>query len=166
LTFVKKFKSAYEKGSKFEGETSTGNVFSVALLFALLAFAFGIVITLTSASMLFIGIAAIMIGAIGALFIIANAYMAEDQQKARKVPALKVFGWIGIFFWIFMLVAMLFYIFTVDPVIYGYPGAPYIETLAILVTFAVGLAIYLGFRWRNKRRGIDVGTIYSEIPPE
>jgi amino acid transporter len=169
LTFVKRFKSAYEKGTKFEGETSTGNVFSVALLFALLAFAFGIVITLTSASMFLIGVAAIMIGALGLVFIVANAYMTEDHQKPRKVPALKVFGWIGIFFWIFMLLAMLYYVFTIDPIVagwYGMTDAPFWEVVMILVTFLVGLAIYEFFRIRNKRRGIDVGTIYSEIPPE
>jgi amino acid transporter len=169
LTFVKKFKSAYEKGTKFEAETSSGNVFSVALLFALLALAFGIVIAITSASMMFIGLAAIVIGALGLIFIVASAYSAEDQQKTRKVPALKVFGWIGIFFWIFMLLAMLYYVFTIDPVVagwYGMTDAPFWEVFMILVTFGIGLAIYEFFRIRNKRRGIDVGTIYSEIPPE
>jgi APA family basic amino acid/polyamine antiporter len=166
LTFIGRFKSAYEKGNKFEWETTTGNAFSVAFLVELLAVVFGIVTIITSASLFFIGIVAFFFGLVAMVFTIAAAYVTEDHSKTRRVPALKVFGWIGIFFWIFMLVAMMYYVFTVDPVIYGYPGAPYIETIAIVVTFLVGWILYLGFRWRNKRRGIDVGTIYSEIPPE
>ncbi|WXG44199.1 MAG: APC family permease [Promethearchaeati archaeon SRVP18_Atabeyarchaeia-1] len=169
LTFIGKFKSAYDKGTKLEWETTTGNALGVGFLISLLAIAFGIAIAISSASMLFIGIGLTLIGAIGVIFSIAGAASSEDHSKPRKVPALKVFGWIGTFFWVFMLVAMLFYIFTVDPIVAGYYGmvdAPFWESVMILATFAIGLIVYGAFKLRNKRRGIDVGAIYSEIPPE
>jgi APA family basic amino acid/polyamine antiporter len=169
LTFIKKFKSAYEKGTKFEAEATSGDVFSIGLLVALLSFAFGAVIIFTQASLFFIGLIAFVVGALALVFVIANAYTTEDHQKTRKVPALKIFGWIGVFFWIFMLLAMLYYVFSIDPMYaswYGMTDAPFWEIVMILATFGIGLLVYEIFKIRNKRRGIDVSTIYSEIPPE
>ena len=169
LTFIKKFKSAYDKGTRYEAEARTGDVLGVALLVSLLALGFGMIVILTSADLFFIGLVAVIGGAIASLLVIASAYMTEDHEKTRKVPALKVFGWIGIFFWIFMMVAMLYYVFTIDPAVaayYGMTNAPFWEVFMIVITFVIGAAVYAVFKWRNKRRGIDVGTIYSEIPPE
>jgi amino acid transporter len=169
LMFIKKFKSAYEKGTKWEAEASTGDVFTVGLLVALLSFAFGTVIVLTQSSLFLMGLVAMVVGGLALVFVLAYASMAEDHQKPRKVPALKIFGWIGVFFWLFMIFAMLYYVFTIDPVVagwYGMTDAPFWECFMILVTFGIGLLVYEVFRIRNKRRGIDVGTIYSEIPPE
>jgi uncharacterized membrane protein (DUF4010 family) len=36
----------------------------------------------------------------------------------------------------------------------------------IVLTFASGIAIYLGSRWYHKKRGMDISLLFREIPPE
>ena len=36
----------------------------------------------------------------------------------------------------------------------------------MLAMYALALGIYVGFRWRRRREGIDINKIYAEIPVE
>jgi uncharacterized membrane protein YidH (DUF202 family) len=35
-----------------------------------------------------------------------------------------------------------------------------------LITLAVGIVVYAYYYWKNKREGVDLKYVYSEIPPE
>lgn len=168
LTFAKRFKSAYEKGAKYDKSMSTKDFLGVGFLLSLLTLVFGLVLTITSATYLFLGLLCLAVGGIAMILLIATASMREekDQEKQVTVSALSVFGWVGIVSWLLMLAAMMYYMYTLDPLWYGIPDLPLWETAMILVTFAVGALIYLFYKWRNKRQGISVSEIYGEIPPE
>jgi amino acid transporter len=90
----------------------------------------------------------------------------EKGSKVGGPATLKFFGALGTALWTFMLAAMMFFIITWDPIEYGLPEAGILEVLAIGLTFAIGLIIYLYYRYRNRKLGIDTSKIYSEIPPE
>nr|MDO8098838.1 APC family permease [Candidatus Njordarchaeota archaeon] len=170
LLFVKKFKSAYDKGARADLEASLGDFLSTGFLLALLAFAAGIVIAFGGGLSSLAGAMVMAVGGIAAVMLVAYAWTKRDELDKRvRVSALQIFGWIGTLFWIFILVAAMYYIFTIDPTVAGWynmTDAPFWEIFATLLTFGVGALIYFGYRWRNKRRGIAASDIYGQIPPE
>ena len=44
-------------------------------------------------------------------------------------------------------------------------GFTYSVMFVVIITMVIGLVIYVYQQIKNKRRGIDVSKIYSEIPP-
>jgi amino acid transporter len=104
----------------------------------------------------------------GLLFIRKFKSAYDKGAKLGGKGTLYLAGIIGVIFWIFMIAAMWYYILFVPGVIVysGYVYAPVWEVFFTVLTFVLGAIVYLFYKRRNAKAGIDVKRIYSEIPPE
>jgi amino acid transporter len=105
---------------------------------------------------------------IAALFFIKKFKSAYEKGAKLGGPAtLYFFGIAGIIFWLFAIGFVFYVVFNQELVsMAGYLYNPFLEVALTLITFVVGAAIYLYYKSRNKKRGIDVSKIYGAIPPE
>jgi amino acid transporter len=80
-----------------------------------------------------------------------------NKYSIGGVPLISVFGLVGLFF---NGAAMVVY--TVTPILgYGLPS-----TTLILISFVVPFVLYWVIRYIRKAQGIDLGIVFSSVPPE
>jgi len=81
-----------------------------------------------------------------------------NRWRVLGIPAVVIGGIVNLIY-----LAILFYFFIVMPDLEGLAIGSLIFYAAI---WALGIAWYLFWKWRNKEAGIDVGMAYDELPPE
>jgi hypothetical protein len=81
-----------------------------------------------------------------------------SQRQVGEVPVIVLLG----------LVALVFSsYFTVDQFIRATRTATGRQSITMtLITLAIGILVYAYYYWKNKREGVDLKYVYSEIPPE
>jgi amino acid transporter len=102
---------------------------------------------------------------VAGLFFIKKFKAAYDKGAKLGGPkVLYFFAIVGTISWIALLIAQIYLLNVID---IAYVENPLIfEGALVILTFLIGAIIYFIFKMKNKRQGIDVSKIYSEIPPE
>jgi amino acid permease len=94
-----------------------------------------------------------------------------QYDKANKVggPAtMYFFAFVGVIFWLVLFVFMGDFILNPafgENVPATAAWVPW-EFILPILTFVIGALVYVYYRHRNSKMGIDVNKIYAEIPPE
>jgi len=81
-----------------------------------------------------------------------------NRWRVLGIPAVVIGGIVNLIY-----LAILFYFFIVMPDLEGLAIG---SLIFYAVIWALGIAWYLFWKWRNKEAGIDVGMAYDELPPE
>jgi APA family basic amino acid/polyamine antiporter len=81
------------------------------------------------------------------------------RRKIGRVPIIAIIGAYAL-----VLMFTMFAIALYNPIVIG----PFnlVTSGTIIVSLALGAAIYLGMRAYNATRGIDISMVFKEIPPE
>jgi amino acid transporter len=133
---------------------ATGHVVAFVVM-ALLGFLLGIIMFGVAHSIAWVLMGLLAYPAAYLMTLIASRI---SQRQSGQVPVIALLGFIAVEFSGY---------FTIDQFIRATRTASGRESITMtLITLAVGVLVYAFYYWKNKREGVDLKYVYSEIPPE
>jgi amino acid transporter len=109
-----------------------------------------------------LGLIVICVAGVVFPFRMKDTWESAGAKRILGVPAIAIAGGVGV-----ILLAALFALFVWNKTVNGVFGTT--RHVSLYFTFGVigvGIVWYIGARLLNRRRGIDLGLAFKEIPPE